>query len=189
MTKPIRKVRLLVTLSCKRNCSYCVNKYESIMANAKYIDSLKGFENYEEVCISGGEPTLNIPKLTSIIKKIKNKNPNIKVYLYSAAYYTNWLRNKDLVSNLDGIHFTLHSFEEENKEQFKSFQYDLMWHTNVAKRISVRLYISPAINGAVEIIPSLYSRVEVKPWMPEGECPVPEDKLLILEKPYGVRDN
>jgi pyruvate-formate lyase-activating enzyme len=128
---------------------------------------------YDVVMLTGGEPMLYPEHMKSIIKKLRHHNPNVQVFLYTALY-TNHL--KEILPMLDGIHFTLHiNATQKDIEGFEKFQ-DL---ANRHQDKSIRAYIDPAVTLPVKIYPWLYTRLEVKPWILEGDCPLPNGEDLL----------
>jgi hypothetical protein len=51
-----------------------------------------------------------------------------------------------------------------------------------------RLYIDQRIAQVLIIQPDVWIRLEVKPWIPEGKCPLPPNEtLFILNEDYNGR--
>lgn len=172
----MRKARVLITLKCHRQCPYCCNNYADIKAQMRRIKNLDSVCNYDEVMITGGEPMQYPKKVMGVIHQLRKQNPNAPMYLYT-AYYSVFIY--PITRLVDGIHYTLHA---------NSTSYDLIGFRNFQHLIgkypekSFRLYIHPEVKHKITIIPNLWKRVEVKPWMPEGECPLPEgEELFVLE--------
>ena len=53
----MKKARLIITFDCPRKCSYCCNTYKKIMEHARFTDGLEELTNYDEIMITGGEPS------------------------------------------------------------------------------------------------------------------------------------
>jgi hypothetical protein len=83
---------------------------------------------------------------------------------------------------VDGVHFTLHeNSTDEDIAGFQSFQRLAGAHEG-----SFRLYLHPGVSGSIILVPGVWSRVEVKPWLPEGECPLPQDEELFVLDPEVI---
>ena len=71
-----------ITASCNNKCEYCYASQEiaelPVEKEDKLIDNIKR-ANFSAVCISGGEPLINIDRVERIIKKLVSKR--IQVYL------------------------------------------------------------------------------------------------------------
>lgn len=111
-SNPIDTVRLLLTLDCNLNCSYCCNKLEPVYSRfvRKSSDEID-FYRYRNVCLTGGEPFLYKDLLYETISKIP---PHMGIYIY-----TNGLLITDddvfdllLVVNLKGLNIGLHTIEQ-----------------------------------------------------------------------------
>lgn len=78
-----KKLRLLVTKECHNNCPKCCNKLYDLDS----IPIIDRFD-YDEVCITGGEPMLDLPKVVKIAEMFKTAatvlGKEVKVYLYTA---------------------------------------------------------------------------------------------------------
>ncbi|KKL47756.1 hypothetical protein LCGC14_2332390 [marine sediment metagenome] len=164
--------RLIVTFDCERNCSYCCNKYKSIVGNRTKIKSLKEVKYYDAVCITGGEPMLNPYKVYGIIQILKKQNPKVIIYLYSAL----WVRDMvDMMAVVNGIHFTLHAnstaIDILNFYEFQKEAQNFPW-------VSFRLYVHPQIKYGVNVVPKVWKRIESKPWIGEESCQLPENETL-----------
>jgi hypothetical protein len=137
-----------------------------------HLDSLKG---YDEIMITGGEPTM-APVITGIVTGIlRENNPDAKIYLYTASYTSLIDR---IIHRLDGVHYTLHTFTSEDREKYLGM---CRLAARYRGKKSFRLYIQPTIDKLVEICPCLWARVEVKPWIGPDEMCLPEgEKLFVL---------
>ena len=60
-----KTARFLVT----RKCPGCCNTYTTVMSTAKFV-KLEEVTGYDEVCITGGEPMLNVGVTEMIIDKL-----------------------------------------------------------------------------------------------------------------------
>lgn len=172
----MKKARLIVTMNCIRKCSYCCNKYEGILTKATTLSSLFPLKHYEEILITGGEP-LDDPKRTlKIIEVLKALNPAVRLYLYTARYTVEMIHIMDKV---DGIQFTLHEGASiADVIGFNKFQAIAGMYPDK----SFRLYMHPKVKHRIPVKPSMWSRVESKPWLTERECTLPEGEELFILK-------
>jgi pyruvate formate-lyase activating enzyme-like uncharacterized protein len=129
-------------------------------------------KEYDKVFITGGEPMLYPARVRMVVDELREQNPDQKVYLYTTLASPALL---DMAHIFDGIHFTLHAPHTiQDTARFEAFQ-----HCIEHLGGTYRLYIDPAIEHTIPIKPSVWSRVEVKPWIPEGDCPLPEGEDLL----------
>ena len=171
----MKSARVIMTLACERHCVYCSNYYQSIMQSAKEIDNIDEVSDFDEILLTGGEPMLFPEKLIKIIEQIR-KNSFAAIYLYSAKYTA---KMKEIIELVDGIHFTLHSDTSPmDVVDFHTFQSLLSMYP----RKSFRLYLNHDIHLPVTVYPYLWKRVEVKPWLTESECKLPENETLFILK-------
>ena len=175
-----KTARVIVTFNCERKCVYCCNKYGRIMAQATRISDISSLRGFSTICVTGGEPLLSPEKTLSIIRDIREVCVGAPVYLYTARFVENM---SEILDAVDGIHFTLHDSTTANEvDHFNRLQDMLRGRTG-----SYRLYISPSITLPVTIVPNLWKRVEVKPWMSEqqlldiqpGGLPVGESVFIL----------
>ena len=98
----MKKLRLLVTEKCNRNCQKCCNKQYDL----KNLPICKDYTPYGEISLTGGEPMLVPQIVRTIILKIRTTNP-CPIYLYTAKVD----KIQSVLSTLffiDGIVLTLH---------------------------------------------------------------------------------
>lgn len=172
----VKTARVLLTTRCNRDCSYCCNKQPGILDGAIQIPfwfSPSYFENFGAVCITGGEPMLIPEMVGTFADRVKQHALYTRpVYMYSAQYTK---KTEEVLKHIDGIHFTLHENPSPRDiMDFHKFQELIAKEENRNK--SFRLYVNPSINHTLNIIPSLWKRVEIAPW--REECPLPENETL-----------
>jgi hypothetical protein len=175
-------------MACNRSCDYCCNKYDSLLSKAIDIPTLDPILDSDVVCLTGGEPMLYPEKLIRIIHSLRGGSimmgqPNQKIYLYSASFYSPDFKHslRDLIPLVDGIHFTLHAKSTgEDIRGFESLQATIREYKrfNELGSKTFRAYIAPEIEYDIPIFPNLWSRLEIKPWIPEGKCPLPPNETL-----------
>jgi pyruvate formate-lyase activating enzyme-like uncharacterized protein len=180
--------RLITTMACNRSCDYCCNKYNSLVDKAIDIPTLDSILDSDVVCLTGGEPMLYPSKLIEIIKTLRAGSllmgkPDQKIYLYSASFYSpDFMYSlRDLIPLVDGIHFTLHAKTNINDIRgFEALQAAIKEYKKFSElgTKSFRAYIAPDIIYDIPVFPNLWSRLEIKPWIPEGKCPLPPNETL-----------
>lgn len=175
-----KNARLIVTLKCRRSCSYCCNNYKSLAQLRQPITDVSSLAQYDEVLITGGEPMQNPARTMRILQLLREQNSKQVVYLYTALYSLEVVAFLRLV---DGIHYTLHAEADYlDIAGFERFQSHL--YSSGAKK-SHRLYVNPELVGYVPVNPRLWSRIEFKPWIDEAHCSLPpNEELFILPESY-----
>lgn len=178
MIKRGSKARVILTLDCNKNCPGCCNKMEKFKSIMKEVD-FEYLKNFDTIILTGGEPLLD-PEYTLMIAT-RLKNLGKKIYLYTTQWDDSIVL-EHIIAIVDGIHYTLHHpFSGRDQELFNEFQSSIKGLATKGDK-SFRLYIESNINLNVHFNPSLFSRIEVKPWMREDQIELPEDELLILKK-------
>lgn len=127
--------------------------------------------------ITGGEPLLCFDWMVQVLEEARRVNPKAKIYLYSADYQP--LTLGSFMPLIDGLHYTLHEGINQNDLfRFQSLQRTLNFECYRQSGKSFRLYINPKIDINISINPSVWTRVESKPWIPESECKLPPGEKL-----------
>jgi hypothetical protein len=163
--------RVIITWDCLRSCALCVNKNLPVEPKPCKIKDLQG---YDQILLTGGEPMLYPKETLDIIMKLRKQTPEEvqNIYLYTAMF-TSELRW--LVWELNGIHYTVHPpVKPEDLVGFRAFQ-QLIGEPEFKDK-TFRLHIESQIDSPIEIIPSLWARLEVKPML--RNCPLPEGEEL-----------
>jgi len=158
-----------------------------MLKDAVRISDLSGLEGFNEICLTGGEPTLNIVRLTKIVVELAERYPTTKLYLYTAKYSPTIA---GLMGYLSGVHYTVHSEEahgENASDDFREMQ-GLAWqHANkpgLAAR-TFRCTVHKDFHGELSVIPYVWYRFEIKDWTPASECKLPANEaLFILSEEY-----
>lgn len=175
----MRTARVIITFDCKRNCSYCSNKFTSIIDTAITIKSIDEMfkQKFDEVVITGGEPMLNPERTMAIISRIKKINDRIKVFMYTANY-NSYIQT--ILKSIDGITYSIHenSSEEDAKDLLK-MQAEIIGHKNSK---SLRLYVNQSYPRKDLIIPSLWHRIKIENPLTENKCKIPDNEILFILK-------
>lgn len=181
----MKKLRLLVTTKCKRNCEGCCNhdvKPSGVIHVFELLDHIKA-GTYNQIMITGGEPLLFPDLLMVYLQTImhticfKMKDPKLEpeVILYTSMIPKH-VDNEYLLSIfylLDGITFTIH--DKSGMEDFLRLQEILaMMHDQPKMRLNVfcDVPLSPV---------NLYGwDVKFIKWI--KNCPLPEgEEFLALD--------
>lgn len=167
----MRKARVLITEACNRHCDGCCNKYSRIMAQMVDLYDIECLRGCDLVCVTGGEPMMDPTHLLSVIEELRRINiPTI--YVYTALYDKDF---SQVVRACDGIHFTLHhSAGYDDIEGLESVQEILQQqqiddHCMERPEKSHRLYVDTRVASGITILPHVWSRVDMSPWLTEEE--------------------
>ena len=170
----MRIARTIMTFDCQRDCDLCCNKYAP-MQRLMTPSSLEDLKAYDQVLITGGEPMLYPRKAVELAKALREQNPMQTIYLYTALYSPYM---EKILPYIDGVHFTIHyPTTRADLLGFYKFQ-DLIEGWNK----SFRLYLEPRVNHPIAVVPSRWTRVEVKPWLQEHEMKLPKGEVLLVLK-------
>lgn len=159
----MKKLRLLVTKKCNRNCEGCCNKEYNLDA----LPVCTSFEGYDEIILTGGEPYLfGINQIIRLIKKIRKQNKYCKIYIHSADY-----RISDCLDFIDGLTFTIHKQKDV---------YDFTFLNNALfeedKEKSLRLYLMPRVELSEDINLNFW---QIKHKTYDKDCPLPKDEVFM----------
>lgn len=181
-----RKVRLLITMKCGRNCYYCCNKSAALLEKAVPARNLDGLEQYREIMITGGEPMLYPLRTLAIVKELYAKYQDARLYLYTALYDAAIVQ---MLPMLSGIQYSLHAASSLfDIRLFHDFQNRMLQyrqqHEEEMKRKTLRAYVNNEIPYMIKLIPDLWHRVEITGWRSEAECAArtsDEDYRILME--------
>lgn len=157
-----------------------------MLSELQELDSVAKLLRYDEVVLTGGEPLLEPDLVVEVCKTLRSAPPYRKVFLYTARFDCEAVMK--VLPYVDGIHFTIHenaSFADIDR--FHTLQSRVLnsqsgpaWPNH-----SFRLYIHQNNRHSVMVLPHLWQRLEVKPWMSEDDCRTPSElgeDLFILSK-------
>ena len=165
----MKKLRLLITAICDRNCPGCCNKDWDL----KGLDNVNNnFHNYDEILLTGGEPLLTTEILINTITKIKEQNPTARIFIYTANY--NPIKHEYLlfIHDVDGITVTIH--EQKDVQDFVKLDEHLSKIEGINRK-SLRLNIFSGIS-----IPNLKCNWWLKQNMEWIEnCPLPVNEVFM----------
>lgn len=168
-----KKLRLLVTKECHNNCPKCCNKLYD-------LDSIPVIDrfDYDEVCITGGEPMLDLPKVVKIAEMFKTAatilGKEVKVYLYTARITNGQLNLMMMCRVIDGICVTPHS--EEDIIYFKVLNTLMLETLNLVpsyyENLSLRLNLFADVKEQLHGEDLSLWKIKDMEWL--DDCPVPE---------------
>lgn len=178
--------RIITTYYCRKDCELCCNKnWKGIPAVGVKEDEFD-YNEYDMILITGGEPNLFPNKIINLCKKIKEKNKNITIILYT-AYLKKTVATLYLIQNyLDGITVTLH--DEEDIKPFLRFNKLLSkgWVlSNIKRSFSFRLNVFKGVCLPTDADISIWKVKSGIEWI--KDCPLPKDEVLLkLEKLWTI---
>jgi hypothetical protein len=98
-----------------------------------------------------------------VIKDVRDHVPGVRIYLYTSLYTNRMIEMLDVV---DGVHYTIHAGATQTDiDGFYEFQ---IVHS-MRPRKSCRLNIDARVDRIVPVIPNVWTRVNVSPWLTEEE--------------------
>jgi len=161
----MKKLRLLFTSLCNRNCSGCCNKDW----NLEKLPKCDSYLGYDEILITGGEPLLFIDELLILIKKIREENYEAKIYVYTAQLD----RLEEVLPFTDGVTITLH--EQKDYLEFNKFLKRNIPNLYNWRNKSLRLNIFKGIQ--TDYITELFKVKDEIEWI--KDCPLPEGEIFM----------
>lgn len=171
----MKKLRLLVTKHCERNCSLCCNK----QWNLDDLPIVTDFSGYDEIIITGGEPLGNVEqigKTIAVLSYIGEVFPSEtrKIYIHT----TNAWAALDLLNEnnyISGITLTLHTQRDVlNFTDVNNSMIETPWFY---KNKSLRLKVFERLFYPKHLDLSLWKVEEGVKWI--ENCPLPEDEVFM----------
>ena len=167
----MKKLRLLTTKYCPKDCTGCCNKDWDL----NKLPVVDDFNKYDEIIITGGEP-LDISTrehTLSLINYIYDWCNSKRIIVYS-AYGPGiiWLMRN---TNIDGITYTIH--DESDVESLrivaKYFNAENFW----LPQVSLRLNVLKGIDIPDDIDLKLWKVKKDIEWIPN--CLLPKDEVFM----------
>jgi len=169
----MKKLRLLLTKECHRNCEGCCNKNWDLAS----LPVCTSFQDYEEIMLTGGEPMSNPILIEFTMIRIYEENPQAKIYLYTADLRkVEWVYY--LLEKLHGINVTLH--EQSDVDDFIIFNSLLSLETKYFKSLRLNVF------EGVDI--STLDEQDLRGWKVRRnlkwikDCPLPKDEVFMRLK-------
>ena len=161
----MKKLRLLITEKCNRNCEGCCNK-DYDLENLPKIDN--HFLYWDEILLTGGEPMLIPQIIRNLASKIRSVN-QCPIYVYTAKVDD----LQAILSTLffvDGLTVTLH----EQKDVKPFLRFNKVIPNWVRKQLRLNIFkgikISTINLGKWKIKKNIV-------WL--KNCPLPEDETFM----------
>ena len=159
------KLRLLLFKNCNRRCKGCCNKDWDLDA----LEVENDFSGYSEVLMTGGEPMLAPEIVIGTAMKIREQNPNAKIYVYTAKV-DSLVDVFAVLGFVDGMCVTLH--KQKDTISFERLN-EALYLTGVKK--SLRLNVFKGITLPFTSY-DLWERKLDMEWV--KNCPLPEDEVF-----------
>lgn len=168
----MKKLRLLFTKKCNRNCEGCCNKDWDLEALPVFTMGVTSLEGFNEILITGGEPLLFPVELNDLVNELKEYYPHCKIYIYT-AWAEDWrFSQRILLQKVDGFTITLH--DQKSAEDFVKQEIQLVrW---IPKTSSIRLNIFEDIMFPL-VFTQKYKVKEGMRWI--KDCPLPTDEIFM----------
>jgi hypothetical protein len=142
--------------------------------------SLTGVDwsRYDEVILTGGEPTLDYVGLWIAVAHLR---PMVRtIYLYS-AWWT--ISANDCLPLLDGLTYTMHDntgMRKDEDERLGGVQRGIRLRKADARPFSARLSLARTIERTLPIVPVAWDAIKIKRWKGQDENVLPEHETLFL---------
>jgi organic radical activating enzyme len=166
----MKKLRLLISEQCNRNCAGCCNKQWDL----KNLPVENEFSQYDEIILTGGEPMLNILNIYRVVDRIREES-NATIYLYTAMPNYSLL---NILGIVDGITITLHEksdipiFEKFNFHLYTSFLVDSRFDDK-SLRLNIFKEVDYKPNKYISAFWEIKNDIE---WI--SNCPLPNNEVF-----------
>lgn len=161
----MKKLRLLVTERCNRNCVNCCNKSWDLSD----LPVEEDFSQYDMIMLTGGEPMLDVKTLINVIISIKYKSDAL-IYVYTAMLNDTKAALK-VLDWVDGMTVTLH--DQTDVDPFLIFNNAIV--AEGMRDESLRLNIFRGVNINIESL-TLWKVKNNIEWI--ENCPLPKDEVF-----------
>lgn len=167
-----KKIRLITTYKCNRACEGCCNNDWSFEPAIKIkeenlVEEINR-QGFDEILITGGEPTLFNSNLYNLLNNLKS-NTNCRIILYTAQPW----QAKDYIQYIDGITLTLH--DNVAVCDFVDVKLSEYYDKKEVEKKSLRLNIFKEANINEKIICDFW-KIKYVEWI--EDCPLPENETL-----------
>jgi len=172
----MKKLRLLVTEDCSRNCAGCCNKQWDL----KKLPVCTDFAPYDEIMLTGGEPLLYPEKVIGLVDSIRNADSKDRQLFQRILVYTAHCSNiLHVLPYVDGVTLTLHDSGDVGR--FKALQ-------EVLRYLRIR-EVPWVVDSSMRL--NVFTGVSIKDWHIDSwwkvkhgmewieDCPLPKDEVFM----------
>ena len=167
--KNVDTIRLMLTMECNLRCSYCCNHLDSVrqkISPVRLQDIV--FENYMNVCLTGGEPFLNNGVILYDVLNYLKYDETLSIYIY-----TNGILMKDHDRRRIAMEFPMVKGINIGLHEPKTFNELILRHRfDPIVRFQVE-------DKYLESLQELFPTANIKSWV-RDECDMKNEHLHIL---------
>lgn len=142
-------IKLVVTDACNAKCEFCYNRdkvctcestgfTENFIGSLDYLINQIGDKNPISVDITGGEPTINIPHIIDVLKKLKEYGVKDKVLRTTLT--TNGTNLLPVVPYMEGVidyvNISIHDYRPEVRKDILGFAIQDLRYETLVKELS-----------------------------------------------------
>jgi MoaA/NifB/PqqE/SkfB family radical SAM enzyme len=162
-----KDLRLLLFPECNRRCKGCCNKDWDLKA----LPSLRSFEGFKTVMLTGGEPMLNPALVKAVARICRMQAPEAKVIVYTAKTDPAGPL-VDVLKVVDGVTVTLHT--KKDIPLFARFNEHLQAAKLEGK--SLRLNVFKGLDVGKLFLSGWTLKTGIE-WI--KDCPLPENEVFM----------
>jgi len=169
----MKKLRLLITERCNKSCTGCCNKdwkLDELLTFDPFTLSL-----YDEVLITGGEPTLNKVNLLNVLNVLNKDKTDQRILMYTNGYDPFLIASLLHLDLLDGVTLTLH--EPSDIANFVQLQ-ELLRRSKI-KGKSLRLNVFEGVPIEIVAPHTLIDWVVKDEIVWKKDCPLPDNEVFM----------
>ncbi len=110
---------------CNADCSFCTSKESGTFDEDKYFEKLKDISEripINKVNFTGGEPTLNIERLKSLVIKTRELLPKSIIAINTNGYNFEKLFEENLHEIVDNIQLSRHHYNDKINDEILGFK-------------------------------------------------------------------
>jgi len=170
----MKKLRLILTRKCNRNCKGCCNNQDSYV-ESNVLPFNNDYKGYDQVIFTGGELSL-VPfaTLLNIAKaKLTNLDSDINIIVYTAETALGWIEL--ILKYVNGITITLH--KQSDVDKFRELNFWLLRYKTWIKdnNKTLRVNVFKGVNLYMQN-DSLWTVKDNMEWI--EDCPLPEGEII-----------
>ena len=148
----MRDAYILMLMDCNQDCLFCsMPKNENYLSREEIRAKIDKYadEGYDQVTLTGGEPTLH-PDLLEMIGYVKSKNMSVRV-VTNGSNLDRSLIDRMISAGLDYFVLSVHTFEQDKARKLSDYdEYDIeaiFGSINyILKKTSIPLYMNITVN-------------------------------------------